>query len=102
MNLSVLDWAIVAISMVLLTAPVLAAKGLMRGVADFLAAGRTAGRYIVCVSSGLAGLGAITVVANLEMNLLAGFSMAWWGMSMGIVVLVVHASGWIIYGVKLM
>lgn len=97
MNLGWIDWLIVAASLVLLVVPVMAAKGLMRGVADFLAAGRSAGRYMVCVSSGLAGLGAITVVGNLEMNLQAGFSMSWWGMSMGIVVMVVLVSGWVTY-----
>lgn len=97
MNLSLIDWLIVAASLLILIFPVLAARGLMRGVADFLAAGRTAGRYMVAVSSGLAGLGAITIVGNLEMNLKAGFSMGWWGLSMGIVILLVQVSGWVIY-----
>ena len=97
MNLALIDWLIVAASLLLLIIPVLAAGKLMNGVADFLAAGRSAGRYIICVSSGLAGLGAITVVGNLEMNLQAGFAMSWWGMSMGIVVMVVLVSGWVTY-----
>jgi len=69
----------------------------MRSVSDFLAAGRSAGRYIISISSGIAGLGAITIVGNLEMNLVAGFSMAWWGLSMGLIILVITVSGWVIY-----
>jgi len=69
----------------------------MRSVADFLAAGRTAGRYVLTVSEGMAALGAISIVANLEMNYVAGFSMSWWGMTMSVVVLVRAVSGWVIY-----
>ena len=44
-------------------------------VTDFLSAGRTAGRYLISVSSGIAGLGAISVVMFLEMGYVAGFSL---------------------------
>ncbi len=97
MALTFIDWAIVVAVFILLVASVMASRRQMRSVADFLAANRTAGRYLIAVSSGIAGLGAITIVANLEMNLIAGFSMTWWGMSMGIVVLVVTVSGWVVY-----
>ena len=53
----------------------------MKSVTDFLSAGRTAGRYLISVSSGVAGLGAISVVMFLEMGYIAGFSLAWWGLS---------------------
>jgi SSS family solute:Na+ symporter len=68
-----------------------------RSVADFLAAGRSAGRYLVGVASGIAGLGAITIVGNLEMNYIAGFAMSWWGMTTSVVILVITLSGWVIY-----
>ncbi|MDJ0835990.1 MAG: sodium:solute symporter [Acidobacteriota bacterium] len=97
MNLSPLDWLIVATTLLFLIASVQLARKLMRSVADFLAAGRSAGRYLITVSSGLAGLGAITIVAEMEMNLLAGFSMAWWGLTMSVVVLLVYVSGWVRY-----
>jgi SSS family solute:Na+ symporter len=96
-NLSALDWAIVASVYVVLVGGMLLSKRYMRSVADFLAAGRTAGRYLISVSSGIAGVGAITIVANLEMNYRAGFAMSWWGMSMGLVLLVLAVSGWVIY-----
>lgn len=97
MALTAVDWGIVLFVLVFMAVSVLASKSQMRSVADFLSANRTAGRYLVAVSSGVAGLGAITIVANLEMNLVAGFSMAWWGLSMGIVILLVTVSGWVIY-----
>ncbi len=97
MVLTTFDWMIVLIVFVFMVASVVASRRLMRSVADFLAAGRSAGRYVISVASGIAGLGAITVVANLEMNLIAGFSMAWWGMTMSLVVLIITVSGWVIY-----
>ncbi len=97
MNLTTLDWSIVVVVLGLMFFSVFAAKRLMRSVADFLAAGRSAGRYVISVASGVAGLGAITIVGNLEMNLVAGFSMAWWGMTMALVILVITVSGWVIY-----
>jgi solute:Na+ symporter, SSS family len=97
MNLSALDWSIVAVVMALMLAGVLFSRSYMRSVADFLAAGRTAGRYVISLSQGMAALGAITIVGTLEMNYVAGFSMAWWGMTMGIVILVITVSGWVVY-----
>jgi solute:Na+ symporter, SSS family len=97
MNLSGLDWIIVFAILIFMIASVIASKTLMRSVSDFLAAGRTAGRYLISVSVGVAGLGAITIVGNLEMNLIAGFSMAWWGLTMSLIVLIIKVSGWVIY-----
>lgn len=97
MNLSVLDWTIVIVSLGLMVLSVEAGRRVMKSVADFLSAGRSAGRYVLCVASGAAGIGAITVVGNLEMNLIAGFSLTWWGMTTALVVLVITVSGWVIY-----
>ena len=72
-------------------------KGLMKSVTDFLSAGRTAGRYVISVSSGVAGLGAISIVMFLEMGFVAGFSLSWWGLSQGIIILAITMSGWVIY-----
>ena len=97
MNMTAIDWAIFVAVYAGLFAGVLLTKRYMRSVADFLAAGRTAGRYLLSVAAGMAGLGAITVVANFEMNYEAGFTMAWWGQSMNLVILAITASGWVIY-----
>jgi SSS family solute:Na+ symporter len=97
MNLSVLDWAIVFVSLGLMIYSVESGRRVMKSVADFLSAGRSAGRYVLCVAGGAAGIGAITVVGNLEMNLIAGFSLSWWGMTTGLVVLIITVSGWVIY-----
>jgi len=97
MNLTTLDWTIVFAVLAFMVLSVVASKTLMRSVSDFLAAGRSAGRYVISISSGIAGLGAITIISYLEMNLIAGFSMAWWGMTMGLIILIITVSGWVIY-----
>ena len=64
MNLSIIDWAIVIIVLAGMIYSVSFTKGLMRSVTDFLSAGRTAGRYLISVSQGAAGLGAISIVSS--------------------------------------
>ena len=97
MNLSFIDWLIVAIALGCMIYSVRMTKGLMKSVTDFLSAGRTAGRYVLSVSSGVAGLGAISIVMFLEMGYVAGFSLSWWGLSQGIIILAITMSGWVIY-----
>ena len=97
MNLHLVDWLIVFVALVGMFYSVSFSSGLMKSVTDFLSAGRTAGRYLISVSSGVAGLGAISVVMFLEMGYIAGFSLAWWGLSQGIIMLMLTMSGWVIY-----
>jgi len=97
LNLTWLDWGIVAFVLTFLISFVIISKKYMQSVADFLSAGRSAGRYLVSVGQYMAGLGSITIVANFEMNYIAGFAMTWWGFIMGVVVLILTVSGWVVY-----
>jgi len=97
LNLHLVDWLIVFLVVYGMFYSVSFSTGLMKSVTDFLSAGRTAGRYLISVSSGIAGLGAISVVMFLEMGYVAGFSLAWWGLSQGIIILMLTMSGWVIY-----
>ena len=97
MNMTSWDWIIVVAMLALMIGGVEASRRRMRSVADFLAAGRSAGRYLISVAGGIAGLGAISIVGLLEMNYVAGFSMSWWGLTMGVVILVMTVSGWVVY-----
>ena len=97
MNLSLIDWLIVALVLAGMIYSVSMTKGLMKSVTDFLSAGRTAGRYVLSVSSGVAGLGAISIVMFMEMGFVAGFALSWWGLSQGIIILAITMSGWVIY-----
>jgi SSS family solute:Na+ symporter len=96
-NLTWIDWAIVAAVFAFIIGVVILSKPLMRSVSDFLAAGRTGGRYLISLSQGTASLGAITIVGMLEMNYIAGFNMRWWEMVMAVVVVGISVSGWVLY-----
>jgi SSS family solute:Na+ symporter len=65
-TMQVLDWVIVAGCVALLTAFSLRTVRYMRGVADFLAANRSAGRYMLTLAGGMSGFGAISAVAVFE------------------------------------
>ena len=92
-----IDWAIVVGSMIFLIAVVAGSRRYMRSVADFLSAGRSAGRYLITVSQGISMLGSITIVGMWEMNYVAGFNLRWWEFTMGVVLLGITVSGWVIY-----
>jgi len=97
LNLTWIDWGIVAAVLTFIIGVVIVSKPLMRSVSDFLAAGRTGGRYLISLSQGTASLGAITIVGMLEMNYIAGFNMRWWEMAMAVVIVGISVSGWVLY-----
>jgi len=95
--MATLDWLIVLAVFMAMVAGVLLARSYSHNVVDFLAAGRTAGRYVLTLSQGVSEVGAISIVGWLEMNYVAGFPQTWWGFTMGVVILVLTVSGWVIY-----
>jgi SSS family solute:Na+ symporter len=97
MNVVLLDWFIMATMLVIIISGVVISKRYMTSVADFLSAGRTAGRYLVSVSGGIASLGAITIVAQFEMFYTSGFVMNWWNMTQHFLLILVAVTGWVIY-----
>lgn len=97
MNLTWIDWTIVGALLALMVSMVLVSKRLVRSVSDFLAAGRTGGRYVISMFQGTAALGAITVVGALEMNYVAGFDLRWWEMLNAIVLVGMSVAGWVVY-----
>ncbi len=97
MNMALIDWGIVLAVLGVMVFGVLLSRTHMRSVADFLCAGRTAGRYAISIAGGIAGLGAITIVGLMEMNYVAGFSLTWWGLTMSVVTLIITVSGWVVY-----
>ena len=92
-----IDWAVVAALMALIFGVAIAVRQYTKSVADFLAAGRMAGRYLLTLSQEAAGLGAITIIATFEMYYNNGFVSAWWGMMGWPIAMIIAMTGFVIY-----
>lgn len=92
-----IDWIIVA-AIVWLTVWVgWRTSRYMKGVSDFLAANRLAGRYMLTISAQVAGTGLISVIGAFEVAAEAGFTASWWALMSLPVFMVVALSGFFFY-----
>jgi Na+/proline symporter len=73
-----IDWLIVVIPVFAILGAALYSKRYIRGVVDFLAAGRVAGRYVISVGDMTALLGVITLVALVESKYQVGYALSFW------------------------
>ena len=78
MNLSLIDWLIVCVPLIVIGWVTWYCKRYTKSVADFLAASRCAGRYLLCVAGAEAGYGVISTIAGMEVFQKAGFTLTWW------------------------
>ncbi len=97
MTLHPIDWLVLTVPMLVICSIAWRTRRHVKGVVDFLAAGRCAGRYLVCISVGEASMGAISVVALFEMTYKAGFTMTWWQTLTTPVPLLVALTGFVCY-----
>jgi len=91
------DWLIVVIPLLIVIFIGWRTQRYVKGVADFLAAGRVAGRYVVAVASGEAGLGLISAVAIFEMYYKSGFAVGFWGNLSAPIGILILLTGFAIY-----
>ncbi|MHC4977298.1 MAG: sodium:solute symporter family protein, partial [Planctomycetota bacterium] len=95
--MSWVDWSIVGVIAVGIVAIGVATKRYMRSVADFLAAGRSAGRYLITLSYGVANVGAISVLAFFQGYFESGFTLLWWEPLTLMAYLIVMMTGFVFY-----
>jgi Na+/proline symporter len=69
----------------------------VRGVADFLAAGRVAGRYVICVGDMEAGLSVITLVGLCEREFQCGMAVGFWGKLVVPISIFISLTGYCVY-----
>jgi solute:Na+ symporter, SSS family len=96
-NLAWIDWAIIAGMLVVISVVAYSTKKYTQSVADFLAANRCAGKYLLGVADGIAGLGAISIVALFEQHYKAGFCAIWWNTLLLPVGTIIAITGWVQY-----
>ena len=93
----ILDWIIVLTVMVLIILLAIWSKKYTRSVADFLAANRCVGRYLMTVANGMSTLAVVSTVALFELYYKSGFVSNWWSMSMAPLSVILMAGGYQIY-----
>ena len=96
-NMHWIDWSILLAFAVFITAIAYSTRKYTKSVADFLAASRCGGRYILAMADGMAGFGAISLVAQFQAYYEAGFTVFWWTAILWPMVLLLAMLGWVIY-----
>ena len=74
-----IDWLIVLCPLVLVMWVGIRTQKYVKGVSDFLSAGRVAGRYVVAVAGGEAAMGLVSLVATFEVFYISGLAYGFWG-----------------------
>ena len=97
MNLHWLDWLIVSSMLALVLMVAASTRKYTKSVVDFLAADRCAGRYLLCVSGGMAKMSAIGIIGYFEIYYIAGFTAIWWAMLAWVLASLLALSGWLVY-----
>ncbi len=96
-NLYLLDWLVIIGAVLALRIFSYSTKKYMRSVADFLSANRSAGRYLLTISSGMGSIGVVSIVGGFEAFDRAGLAPGWWGYLFIPAGVIITVSGWITY-----
>ena len=73
-----IDWLIVIIPTTIIVAIGIYSRRYVKGVADFLSAGRVAGRYVITMGYAANALSVIGLVAYVEVHYKTGFALVFW------------------------
>lgn len=97
MNLTALDCGIMAIPFVIIILVMVLQAGLLKSVANYLAAGRCAGRYLIATAAGETAAGVVLLVTALEVFSRVGFAHNFWGSLAGIITMLLPLIGLVVY-----
>jgi SSS family solute:Na+ symporter len=95
--MSWIDWMIVLVPLVAVAFIAFRMQKYSSGVAEFMAGGRLAGRYLVCNARGEMGMAVVSTVAMFELFYEAGFTISWWQKLTVPLGLFVALTGYVIY-----
>lgn len=92
-----IDWTIMLVPLLMVLGMAFYSGRYVRGVADFLAAGRVAGRYVMSVGDLMSGLSVITLVALCESKYQTGYGVEFWGKLFAPVGIIFSLTGFCVY-----
>ncbi|MBO4619990.1 MAG: hypothetical protein J5654_07755 [Victivallales bacterium] len=95
--MSILDWLLVLVPVAFVMYMAFHSRSYVRSVADYLAAGRICGRYVISVADVANALSIIVLLTQVEMYYKTGFAMSFWNKMMGPLGLVLSLTGFCIY-----
>ncbi|MBO5307534.1 MAG: sodium:panthothenate symporter, partial [Lentisphaeria bacterium] len=95
--MSWIDWAIVIVPMMCVLFLGYYSSRYIRGVADFLAAGRVCGRYVICVADVANALAVVTLVAQVEAYYKTGLGITFWNHILGPLGMIIGLTGFCMY-----
>ena len=95
--MSWIDWAIMIVPMIFVIFMGFYSRKYIRGVTDYLAAGRVAGRYVISVGDVAQGLAVITLIGYTEAHYKTGFAMAFWNNILAPLSIVLGLTGYFSY-----
>ena len=91
------DYLIIIIPMICVYSLGLYVRRYIRGVSDFLSAGRVCGRYLITVGDVANALSIITLIAYVEVHYRTGFALGFWQAIMTPISIFLSLSGYCIY-----
>ena len=97
MDMTWIDWSIVVGLIVFITYTAVTTKKRTKSVADFLAANRCAGRYLLGIAHHTSRMGAVSVIAGFEVFMRSGFTQYFWGHVAIPIGILVTLSGFVVY-----
>jgi len=97
MGMSWIDWAIIISIISFITYSAITTEKYTKSVADFLAAGRCSGKYLLGMAEGEAAMGAITIICLFEIFTRTGFTKFFWDQMTILIGLFITLSGFVIY-----
>ena len=91
------DWIITVVPVVAVLCLAVYSRKFVRGVVDYLAAGRVAGRYVISAGCLTSNLSVITLVALVESRYQVGYALSFWEFLVIPVGTIMSLTGYCIY-----
>src|SRR5947209_6574908 len=92
-----IDWILVLVPLAVVCVVAVYTNRYVKSVADFLSAGRCAGRYLLANAKGESESGLSSSISTFEMILASGFVISFWDKLSYPIALLVAISGFVIY-----
>jgi SSS family solute:Na+ symporter len=96
-QMQLIDWLAVIIPISVVLGFAFYTRRFVKGVADFLAGGRCANRYLLANARGAADVGLVNSLGRFEVVLVSGFVLSYWDLISVPVLMLVSVSGFIVY-----